>query len=342
MLAPASPDQGEAPILSVVVPLYNEEATLPELYRRLTSALEALGMAYELVLVDDGSQDATPQRLDHLHETDARVVGLHLTRNFGHQAAISAGLDRARGAAVVVMDGDLQDPPEFIEQLVEPWRAGYEVVYAVRAVRPERFWKRAAYFCFYRLLRAISDLDIPVDSGDFCLMDRQVVDVLCHLPERMRFIRGLRSYVGFRQVGVPYRRAARAAGEPKYTCRALVGLAVDGLVSFSSVPLNLVSYLGAFGAALTALFGAWVVLDAVLGRRVPAGWSCTLLAVLFLSTLQLVSLGIVGEYVRRIFLEVKGRPAYIVRDIPRRHDSCQSRPRGKRPHGVRPKQRGRV
>src|SRR5262249_21531311 len=197
------------------------------------AALDALWLGYELVFVNDGSSDTTPSLLDELRRRDPRVVPLHLSRNFGHQPAISAGLARARGQAVIVMDGDLQDPPELLGRFVERWREGHEVVYAVRTRRKENLLKRAGYYLFYRLLRAVSDLDIPLASGDFCLMDRKVADVLNHLPERMRFVRGLRTFVGFRQVGVPYPRAAREAGKPKYTFPALVRLAIDGLVSFS-------------------------------------------------------------------------------------------------------------
>ncbi len=308
--------------LSVVIPVFNEHENIAELYLRLTSSLENLFLSYELVFVDDGSRDATPDLLRSLSQKDPRVSCLHLSRNFGHQAAISAGLDRARGDAVVVMDGDLQDPPEVIEQFLEQWRQGYEVVYAVRSQRKENLFKRSAYYCFYRLLRAVSDLEIPLDSGDFCLMDRTVVDVLKHLPERMRFVRGLRTFVGFRQIGIRYERSAREAGKPKYTLGALVRLAVDGLISFSSYPLNLVTYLGFLTAAMTVLLTLWVLLDAQGTRQAPRGWASTIIAILFTSTVQLISLGIIGEYVRRIFIEAKGRPAYIVRDEP--SDNCRA------------------
>ncbi len=304
------------PEISVVVPLYNEESNIRQLYRRLAVSLAPLGLSYELVLVNDGSHDATAAMLDSLRPTDPRIVAVHLSRNFGHQAAISAGLDHARGQAVIVMDGDLQDPPEVLDQFIRHWRAGFEVVYAVRTERKENFLKRAGYFLFYRLLRALSDLDIPPDSGDFCLMDRKVVTVLNHLPERIRFVRGLRTFVGFRQIGVSYQRAARAAGQPKYSCRALVGLAVDGLISFSSFPLNLVTYLGILSAGLAVLLTLWVLGDAWYNRTTPRGWAGTMVVVLFTSTIQLISLGIIGEYIRRIFLETKGRPTYITRDLP--------------------------
>jgi len=314
-----------SPELSIVVPLFNEEANVRELYRRLVAALDALWLGYELVFVNDGSTDDTALLLDQLRRNDPRVVPLHLSRNFGHQPAISAGLAYARGQAVVVMDGDLQDPPEVLGQFLERWREGHEVVYAVRTQRKENLLKRAGYFLFYRLLRAVSDLDIPLDSGDFCLMDRKVVDVLNRLPERMRFVRGLRTFVGFRQIGVPYPRAAREAGKTKYSFAALVRLAIDGLVSFSSAPLQLVTYLGFFAGALGFLFLLWLLADAWRHDRAPSGWASAIVVVLFASAAQLLSLGIVGAYVRRIFLEVKGRPTYVVRDAPAGEPAVRSK-----------------
>jgi dolichol-phosphate mannosyltransferase len=307
--------EAAAPQLSVVVPLYNEEENIPELHRRLSAALGELLMDYELVFVNDGSTDPTPGLLNDLHARDPHVTVLHLSRNFGHQAAVCAGLEHARGQAVIVMDGDLQDPPEVLGAFVAKWREGYDVVYAVRQHRKEGALKRAGYWAFYRLLRAISDLDIPLDSGDFCLMDRKVVDVLKHLPERLRFVRGLRTFVGFRQVGLSYDRAARGAGAPKYSFRALAGLAADGLVSFSSYPLRLVTYCGFAAVGMALILAVWVVADALLTRSAPHGWASTIAVVLFMSAIQLLSLGVMGEYVRRIFLESKGRPPYIIGEI---------------------------
>ena len=316
---PGARDSLGAPDLSIVVPFFNEEENVGELYRRLVAALDALWLSYELVFVNDGSGDRTPALLDEMHRRDPRVVPLHLSRNFGHQPAISAGVAHARGQAVLIMDGDLQDPPEALGRFIERWREGYEVVYAVRTQRKENFVKRAGYYLFYRLLRAVSDLEIPLDSGDFCLMDRKVVDVLNHLPERMRFLRGLRTFVGFRQIGVSYPRAAREAGTPKYTFRALIRLALDGIISFSSAPLNLVTYLGLASGGLAILGLFWLMVDAWIRAQTPSGWATAIVVVLFMGAVQLLSLGIVGEYVRRIFLEVKGRPTYIVRDVPANH-----------------------
>jgi glycosyltransferase involved in cell wall biosynthesis len=304
----------DPPDLSVVVPLYNEEGNVAELHRRLSGALGASSATYEIVLVDDGSRDATPGVIDELAERDPHLTVLHLSRNFGHQSAVSAGLAHARGRAVVVMDGDLQDPPEVIPQFVARWREGYDVVYAVRRRRKEGAGKRLGYFAFYRLLGAISDLDIPLDSGDFCLMDRRVVEALNNLPERKRFVRGLRTFVGFRQVGLAYERAARESGRPKYTFRALVGLAIDGLVSFSSYPLRLVTYLGLAVALMAVGLTVWVFTDAYTRQSAPHGWASTMVVVLFMGSVQLISLGIIGEYIRLIFLEAKERPTYIVEE----------------------------
>jgi len=302
----------DAPVLSVVVPLFNEEANVGSLHRRLVASLRPRGDRYELIFVDDGSRDATGRLLDEIQDGDPDVAVIHLSRNFGHQPAVSAGVAHARGSAVVVMDGDLQDPPEVLPQFVARWRDGFDVVYAVRRHRKEGPLKRLGYFAFYRALNAISDLDIPLDSGDFCLMDRKVVDALNDLPERMRFVRGLRTFVGFRQTGIAYERAAREAGEPKYTLRALVGLAVDGLVSFSGYPLRLLTYLGLSTALLAAVLTAWVFVDAFANHTAPRGWASGIVAVLFMGSIQMIGLGIIGEYIRLIFLESKGRPFYIV------------------------------
>ncbi len=302
------------PVVTIIVPLSNEQENVAELHRRLGNVLESLGVPYEVLLIDDGSRDNTPRLIDELVERDRHVAVVHLSRNFGHQAAVSAGIDHARGRAVVVMDGDLQDPPEVLPRFVQKWQEGYEVVYAVRQRRKEGPLKRLGYFCFYRLLSAISDVDIPLDSGDFCLMDRRVVDVLKHLPEKMRFVRGLRSFAGFRQVGLAYERAVRKAGKPKYTFGSLILLAIDGLISFSSYPLRLVTYIGLITICVALVLLVWVVSSALYNSTVPQGWASTLVTVLFMGSIQLISLGIIGEYIRLIFLETKQRPTYIVRD----------------------------
>jgi glycosyltransferase involved in cell wall biosynthesis len=317
----------ECPELSVVVPLFNESENLDELYRRLSGSMGGLGRSFELIFVDDGSRDQTPSRLDRLHRSDPHVGVVHLSRNFGHQPAVSAGIEHARGRAVLVMDGDLQDPPEVLPLFVAKWEEGNDVVYAVRRRRKEGPLKRAGYHLFYRLLNAISELDIPLHSGDFCLMDRKVVDVLVALPESARFVRGLRTFVGFRQVGLDYERAARAGGESKYTLRRLIGLAADGLVSFSSYPLRLVTRLGVLAAVTSVALLVWVLADALGNQSAPRGWASTMVVVLFMGSLQLLSLGIVGEYVRLIFTESKRRPTYIVGGFLRPRDArIEARP----------------
>lgn len=306
---------GSIPVISVVVPLFNEEGSVNELHRRLDVTLRTLELPYEILFIDDGSRDQTPALIEALRARDRNLACVHLSRNFGHQAAVSAGIDFGRGQVLVVMDGDLQDPPEVIPEFVAKWREGYEVVYAIRKHRKESLLKRGAYSTFYRILNAISDLDIPVDSGDFCLMDRRVVDLLKHLPERMRFIRGLRSFVGFRQVGLAYDRAARSSGRSKYTLPRLIGLALDGLVSFSSYPLRLVTQLGFATIFVAMILLVWAVSDAFFHfrRTAPPGWASTVVVILFMGAAQLFSIGILGEYLRLIFLEVKQRPTYIVR-----------------------------
>ncbi len=295
-------------VVSVVVPLFDEQANLSELYRRLTATLAETMFEYELVFVDDGSRDATARMLATLAAKDRRVTAIHFSRNFGHQAAVSAGLEHARGDAVIVMDGDLQDPPETLPQFIARWREGHDVIYAVRRKRKENAFKRLGYFAFYRLMRAVGDLDLPLDAGDFCLLDRKAVDALNRLPERVRFVRGLRRFVGFRQVGLEYERDRRAAGTPKYTLRKLVALAVDGLFNFSRFPLRLISVAGVM-MLLTA---------AGLGIAAGVNDSATLAlaaAIAGASGVQFMALGILGEYLRRIMLEVKGRPSYIIREI---------------------------
>jgi polyisoprenyl-phosphate glycosyltransferase len=311
MVIPHGCAAGQA-LISVVVPLFNEEENLPDLYQRLTASLVNDGELHELIFVNDGSRDRTAGLLEELHQQDGRVVVVHLSRNFGHQAAISAGIDQARGRAVILMDGDLQDPPEVLGQFIATWRKGFEVVYAIRTKRKEGLWKRFSYALFYRTLRAVSDIDIPLDSGDFCLMDRIVVDAIKKMSERQRFVRGLRSFAGYRQTGVRYERAARHAGQPKYTFRSLVRLAMDGLIGFSAFPLALIMYIGLGTMSLGLVTGVWLAIEGVVKLQVPAGWAITLWAVLMVGGLNLLSLGIIGQYLRRIFLETKGRPTYII------------------------------
>jgi glycosyltransferase involved in cell wall biosynthesis len=311
-------------LLSVVLPCFNEQEVLPLTFARfagMASRLAEWNLDYELIFVNDGSADATPQVLDDLAGRDRHVRVVHLARNFGHQAAVSAGLMIARGDVIAVMDCDLQDPPEELPKFLAKWREGYQVVYAVRKKRKEWFGKRFAYWTFYRLLAAISDLKIPLDSGDFCVMDRTAVDAINSLPERERFVRGLRTWIGFKQVGVEYERDARQAGKPAYTMAKLMKLAMDGLVSFSSVPLKIVTRLGLLSLLAAFGIGMWVVgvtiweWDKGIAGRTPRGWASTACILLFMGSVQMISLGIIGEYLARIFLEVKGRPTFLIASV---------------------------
>lgn len=305
------------PTFSIVAPIYNEEGNIRELYRRVKGVMDATGEPWELVLVDDGSRDRSAVLLRDLYEEDPEHVRVvQFARNFGHGIAVTAGMDYARGRAVILIDADLQDPPEVILDLIERWREGYEVVYAVRAEREGETWfKRATAAFFYRLLSQITDVDIPLDTGDFRLMDRQVVDAINTMRERHRFVRGMVSWVGFRQTGVEYRRHERRAGQTKYTLRKMLRLALDGITSFSYFPLQLATY---FGFAIAGLSGLGILLviylRAFTGAEPLKGQATTLVTVLFLGSVQLISLGIIGEYLGRIYDEVKGRPLYLVRE----------------------------
>jgi dolichol-phosphate mannosyltransferase len=307
--------QSARPALSLVVPVFNERETVPTFYQRATAALQASGETYEIIFVDDGSRDGTFEALRDVAQRDARVKVLSFSRNFGHQTAVTAGMNHARGDAVAVIDGDLQDPPELVPQLMARWREGYQVVYAVRRTRKENIFKRAAYRLFYRLLRSMSYVDMPLDAGDFAIMDRRVVDELNRMPERNRFVRGIRAWVGFKQTGLEYDREPRFAGESKYPLSKLFRLAYDGVISYSFVPLRMVTQLGfliSLFAFLLILY--FLALRVLFGRELLMGWTSTIVVILFLGGVQLISLGILGEYVGRIFDEVKRRPLYIVRE----------------------------
>jgi dolichol-phosphate mannosyltransferase len=303
------------PVFSVVAPVYNEEETLPHFYRRVVDVMEGLGEPFELVLVNDGSRDASYRVMRALHARDSRVRAVDFSRNFGHQVAISAGLDHARGAAVIILDSDLQDPPEVIPELVARWRTGAEVVYAQRRRRPgETRFKLLTAAAFYRLIARITALDIPRDTGDFRLLDRRVVDTLVTMREHHRFMRGLSVWVGFRQEAVPYDRQERFAGVTKYPLARMVRFALDAITGFSYVPLQLASTLGFLLAGLSLL---GILLAAVLRLSGVAiqGQATTLVVVLLLGGIQLIFLGIIGEYLGRIYDEVRARPLYVVREV---------------------------
>ncbi len=305
------------PVISIIAPVFNEFEILPELHRRVAAVMDALGEPWEMLIVDDGSSDGSTERIRELAASDQRVRPIIFARNFGHQIAVTAGLDYARGDAVVIIDSDLQDPPEVIGEMVAKWREGYEVVYATRAEREGESWfKLFTASIFYRMIFRITDVKIPLDTGDFRLMDRKVVNVMNTMRERDRFLRGMSAWVGFRQVGVPYKRAARFAGSTKYPFKKMLKLALNAITGFSYFPLQVATYIGFVAAGLSILMIPVVIIMRALTETQFLGQASTLVAVLFLGGVQLISLGILGEYIGRIYDEVKGRPLYIVREAP--------------------------
>jgi len=308
------PAASDAPTFSSVVPVHNEAESLPELHRRVADVMAALGERWELVLVNDGSRDQSAAMIATLCADDTHVRGVSLSRNFGFQAAATAGLDVARGRAIVMMDADLQDPPEVIPDMVAKWRQGYDVIYGVRSEREGETWfKRASASGFYRLIRSITNVDIPLDTGDFRLMDRRVLAALREMPEHHRFLRGMVSWVGFRQVGVEYKRQPRFAGSSKFTLGKMVRFALDAITSFSYVPLQLSTYIGFALALVSVLAILAVIVLRLFGADQPLlGQATTLVAVLFLGSMQLMGLGVIGEYLGRMQDEVRHRPLYVV------------------------------
>jgi glycosyltransferase involved in cell wall biosynthesis len=304
------------PDISVVVPVYNEEIVLPAFLARARAALDVTGLSWEIVFADDGSKDATAEVIRVYHGQDPRIGLVSLSRNFGKEIALTAGLDHAKGRAVVVIDADLQDPPELIPDLVARWNEGYDVVYARRTAREgETNLKRLTAYMFYRAINQLADQPIPADVGDFRLMSRRAVDALSQLRERHRFMKGLFSWIGFRQIEVPYARARRSAGRTKWNYWRLWNLSIEGITSFSIGPLQFASYFGIVIAALAAIYGIFILLKTTLqGNPVP-GYPSLLVIVLFLGGVQLLTLGIIGEYVGRIFNETKGRPLYLVTEL---------------------------
>ena len=298
-------------LLSVIIPVFNEEEIVAETYRVLEEELKDI--EHELIFVNDGSKDRTREIVESLLPSNPNNKIINFSRNFGHQAAFSAGLDHCTGDAVVIIDGDLQDPPSLIHEMLEKWREGYQVVYAQRNKRKgETIFKRFTAFCFYRLIGKLTSIDIPPDTGDFRLMDRCVVNQLKNLPERSRFLRGLVRWVGFKKIGVKYDRAERTAGTSKYPLKKMVRLAFDGITGFSSAPLKLSFYLGLFAAIVGFGVFVWSILEKILSpaTTVP-GWASLMTAIVFFAGVQLISIGILGEYIGRIYDEVKQRPLYI-------------------------------
>lgn len=299
--------------LSVAIPLHNEGPVLPELLDRLRGVLDALpGGPHEMIFVDDGSRDSTMNLLQAAAAADPRVVVVSLSRNFGHQAALTAALDQVSGDATVVMDGDLQDAPEDIPRLVARLEEGFDVVYAQRVGRKERLVLRFAYFLFYRLIASLSKLKLPVDAGDFGIMSRRVVDEIRRVPEHNRYLRGLRTWVGFQQTGLQLERAERHAGRSKYSVRALIRLAFDGIFAFSIAPLRAAAVLGAVAVGLSSLFALYVIYARVVLDRAPQGFTSLIVVMTFLSGMNLFFLGVIGEYVGRVYEESKARPLYVI------------------------------
>jgi polyisoprenyl-phosphate glycosyltransferase len=303
------------PKLSVVIPVFNEEDTIPELERRLRGLFEGLGSVggeWEAVFIDDGSRDRSAALLSELATRERRYKVIGFSRNFGHQIAITAGLDRAEGDAVVVMDADLQDPPEVVQQMLDKVQEGYDVVYGVRKRRQaETIFKRATASIFYRLIRAMTRVEIPADAGDFRLMTRPVVLALRALREQHRFVRGMVAWVGFRQTAVYYDREARFAGETKYPLRRMLRFAIDGITSFSILPLRMATWLGLFAGSMAILVGIWLFFVKFLQLGAVPGWTGIMVAVTFGFSAQFVMTGILGEYIGRVYEEIKRRPLYI-------------------------------
>lgn len=309
-------------MISIVIPVYNESENIALISERIRSSSKDWDVSYEIIFVNDGSSDDTGEKVRLEMNGSSEIILIQLSRNFGHQAAISAGIDYAKGDAVVLMDGDLQDPPEVISDFINKWKMGNDVVYGIRTDRKESSTMRISYSFFYNLLSWIGNIEIPKHSGDFCLMDRKVVNVLLKMPEQIRFVRGLRAYAGFKQIGVAFERDHRASGRSKYTQRKLIGLAADGLFGFSIVPLRVASYIGLFVAAASFLVGIFFIVHRIVDFKLfgysPAdvpGLASLAVGLFFLFGITLMILGLIGEYIGRIYLEVKQRPQYVVDEI---------------------------
>ncbi len=305
------------PTYSIIAPVYNEKDCLDTLVKRVGEVMDTTGETWELVIIDDGSQDGSTDIIRKMAKEDERVRAVIFARNFGHQIAVTAGMDYSRGDAVIIIDADLQDPPEVMLEMIQRWKEGYQVVYGVRAEREGETWfKKTTASVFYRVIARITDVKIPLDTGDFRLMDRSVVNVMNSMREKHRFLRGMSSWVGYRQIGVSYHRAARFAGETKYPLKKMLKLALNAVTSFSYFPLQLATYVGFVSAGLSIIAIPIVIILRLTGSQAFFGQATALLAVLFLGGVQLISLGILGEYIGRVYDEVKGRPLYIVSEAP--------------------------
>ncbi len=303
----------ENPQVSIVVPLYNEEQVFSELKKRLFALRDKVDLKLEFVLVNDGSKDSTPLLLQELSNQDEDFQAVFLSKNYGHQIAISAGMACARGTqAIMLMDGDLQDPPELITPFFNKINEGYDVVYGVRRKRKEGFFKKLSYWAYYRIQRLLTDTNLPLDSGDFSIMSRRVVDLINQMPERSRYVRGMRSWVGFKQFGMEYERESRNAGETKYSLGRLFKLAYDGIFNFSNFPLKIITRLGLYTIVIALIYISILVAQKIMYDNIPEGYTTIIVSIALFSGVQLISLGVIGEYVARIFDQSKGRPMYII------------------------------
>lgn len=305
------------PVFSIIAPIYNEKGCFDELHRRVSEVMNTTGEEWEFIMVDDGSSDGSTEMIRELSKKDKRVRPVIFARNFGHQIAVTAGLDHCRGDAAIIIDADLQDPPEVILELIAKWREGYQVVYAMRTEREGETWfKKVTASAFYKLIYRITDVKIPMNTGDFRLLDRKVIDVMNSMRERHRFLRGMSAWVGYKTIGVPYKRAARFAGTTKYPLKKMVKLALTAVTSFSYMPLQIAMVFGFISAGISILAIPVVAILRLIGSQFFFGQATTLIAVLFLGGVQLICLGILGEYVGRIYDEAKGRPLYITSEAP--------------------------
>jgi len=309
------------PVFSIIAPIYNEKGCFDELHRRVSDVMNTTGEEWEFIMVDDGSSDGSTEMIRDLAKKDNRVRPVIFARNFGHQIAVTAGLDHSRGDAAIIIDADLQDPPEVILELITKWREGYQVVYAMRTEREGETWfKKVTASAFYKMIYRITDVKIPMNTGDFRLLDRRVVDVMNSMRERHRFLRGMSAWVGYKTIGVPYKRAARFAGTTKYPLKKMIKLALTAVTSFSYMPLQIAMVFGFISAGISILAIPVVVIMRLIGSQFFFGQATTLIAVLFLGGVQLICLGILGEYVGRIYDEAKGRPLYITSEAPDKED----------------------
>ena len=301
------------PLISLVIPMFNEEENIRELYERSKKTLETIG-SHEIIFVNDGSRDRTLEKILELADKDKNVKIIDFSRNFGHQTAITAGMDNSQGEVVVIMDGDLQDTPETILELVKKWKEGYEVVYAKRRTRKDSFFKRATAYAFYRIIKKIANIDITEDTGDFCLLDKKVIDALKKIKEHSRFVRGLTSWVGFKKGIILFDREERKRGNTSYPLKKMLKFAYDGITSFSYFPLKMATYLGVFSAFMGFIWGIYAIYQKIYNPETTVpGWTTVVVAIFFLGGIQLIVLGMIGEYIGRIYTEAQNRPPYIVR-----------------------------